>query len=86
MGFVASIKKIRRYLSDDETDHIDMSDLVSKLMDEKYQLEHVTLMNGSKEIEMETDRDNVIVHFKCYSRRGNSREMFEKTINMLKGR
>lgn len=81
MGFVGKIKN-RNYVFD-EDEETAIPDLVTALMNEEYEVEKVTLRSDRREINLKKHRDSISVQFNDYSKEGNPRETFRRTMDIL---
>lgn len=84
MGFVGSIKN-RNYVFDEQKEKA-IPDLVTALINEEYEVENVTLRSDKKEINLKKRRNSISVQFNDYSREGDPRETFERTMDILKNK
>jgi len=84
MGFVGSIKN-RNYVFDEQKEKA-IPDLVTALINEEYEVENVTLRSDKKEINLKKRRNRISVQFNDYSREGDPRETFERTMDILKNK
>lgn len=82
MGFVGSIKD-RNYVFDEGNTKA-IPDLVTALLNEEYEVRHVTLRNGKREISLKKNRKSISVQFNDYSHEGDPRENFRQTMHILK--
>ena len=84
MGFVGSIKN-RNYVFDEQKEKA-IPDLVTALINEEYEVENVTLRSDKKEINLKKRRNRISVQFNDYSREGDPRETFERTMDILESK
>lgn|GEM_PF-5078696 len=80
MGFVANIKSKNCVLDEEE---IAIPALVTALLNEEYDVHHVTLRNGKREINLKKRRKGVSVRFSDSSPERNPRETFRQTMDIL---
>ncbi|MFO8110568.1 MAG: hypothetical protein R6U17_08665 [Thermoplasmata archaeon] len=84
MGFIGSIKN-KTCVFDGEKE-TDIPDLVTALLNEEYDVQHVTLRNGKREINLKKGRKGISVQFYDRSGEGNPRDAFKQTMDFLKNR